>query len=106
MSYGTRFTISTLQTALDTPLLVFFAPVGTCSLRPSLAATLRAAIAVQIVCSDDLSLNRSYGYAFGRRHPLAHKFVRNRFGRPKVACRVCAMEGAHQKIRCNHRITW
>ena len=82
MSYGNLFTISALQTALDTPLLVFFAPVGTCS------------------------LNRSYGYAFGRRHPLAHKFVRNRFGRPKVACRVCAMEGAHQKIRRNHRITW
>ena len=37
------------------------------SLRPSLGATLRAAIAVQIVCPDDLSLNRSYGYAFGPR---------------------------------------
>ena len=39
-------------------LLVFFAPVGTCS------------------------LNQSYGYAFGRRRPLA------------------------QKIRRNHRIAW
>ena len=67
MSYGNLFTISTLQTALDTRLLVFFAPVGTCSLRPSLGATQRAAVAVQIVCPDDLSLNRSYGYAFGPR---------------------------------------
>ena len=40
------------------------------------------------------------------RHPPAHKSVRNRFGRPKVACRVCAMEGAHQKILCDHRIHW
>ena len=76
MSYGNLPTISTLQTALDAPLLVFLAPVGTCSLRPSpclqpqgqaLGATLRAAVAVQIVCPDDLSLNRSYGYAFGPR---------------------------------------
>ena len=37
------------------------------SLRPSLGATLRAAVAVQIVCPDDLSLNHSYGYGFGPR---------------------------------------
>ena len=37
--------ISTEQAALDAPLLVFFTPTGTCS------------------------LNQSYGYAFGRRHP-------------------------------------
>ena len=37
------------------------------SLRPSLGATLRAAIAVQIVCPDDLSLNHSHCYAFGPR---------------------------------------
>ena len=79
----------------DAPSLVFLPPAGTCSLRPSLGATLRAAIAVQIVCPDDLSLNRTnlsgadlddrrspegcaprmgrinYGYALGRRHPLA-----------------------------------
>ena len=61
--------ISTEQAALDEPLLVFFTPTGTCSLRPSLGATLRAAVAVQIVCPDNLSLNQSYGYAFGRRHP-------------------------------------
>ena len=82
MNYNTFVAISPLQTALDAPLLVFFAPVGTCSLRPSLGATLRAAIAVQIVHPDNLSLNQSYGYAFGRKHPLA------------------------QKIRRNHRITW
>ena len=33
----------------------FVPPAGTCSLRPSLGATLRAAVAVQIVCPDDLS---------------------------------------------------
>ncbi len=67
MSYGNLLTMSSLQTALDAPSLVFFAPTGTCSLRPSLGATLRAAGAVQIVCPDDLSLNQSYGYAFGPR---------------------------------------
>ena len=55
----------------------FVPPAGTCSLRPSLGATLRAACAVQIVYPDDLSLNRSYGYAFGRRHPLAAKILRD-----------------------------
>ncbi len=93
--YDNLLTISTQQTALDAPSLVFLMrsipgappsgtlrvsksipdgfvpPAGTCSLRPSLGATLRAAVAVQIVCPDNLSLNQSYGYAFGRRHPLA-----------------------------------
>ena len=101
MNYNTFVAISPLQTALDAfiapilgrnpagglrranrlscrfVLLVFFAPVGTCSLRPSLGATLRAAIAVQIVHPDNLSLNQSYGYAFGRKHPLAQKIRRN-----------------------------
>ena len=82
------------------------------SLRPSpclqpqgqaLGATLRAAVAVQIVCPDDLSLNHSYGYAFGPRIKYGagsgtrwrHKSARSRFGRPQDA--LCAMEGAHQK---------
>ena len=101
MSYGNLLTMSSLQTALDAFIasipvrnpsggcrranqlscrfvsLVFFVPTGTCSLRPSLDATLWAAIAVQIVCPDDLSLNQSYGYAFGRRHPLAQKILRD-----------------------------
>ena len=81
--------------------LVFLPPAGTCSLRPSpclqpaepapllttagagsakaggqaLGATLRAAVAVQIVCPDNLSLNHSHRYAFGRRHPLATKIL-------------------------------
>ena len=100
------FTMMLLHTALDAPSLVFFAPAGTCSLRPSLGATLRAAVAVQIGYLTDLSLNQTnlpgadldvrrtpagsapgmgrinYGYAFGRRHPLA------------------------QKIRRDHHITW
>ena len=107
--------MSLLQATLDAPSLVFFPPAGTCSLRPSpclqpaepapllttagagsakaggqaLGATLRAAIAVQIVCPDNLSLNQTnlpgadldirrmpcapwrahinYGYAFGPR---------------------------------------
>ena len=108
MSYVSLLNMSLLQTALDAPSLVFFAPAGTCSLRPSpclqpaepapakaggqaLGATLRAAVAVQIVCPDDLSLNQTnlpgadldirrmpagcapwrahinYGYAFGPR---------------------------------------
>jgi hypothetical protein len=75
--YDNLLTISTQQTALDAPSLVFLPPAGTCSLRPSLGATLRAAIAVQIVCPDNLSLNHSYGYAFGRRHPLAAKILRD-----------------------------
>ena len=90
-----------LQTTLDAPSLVFLALTGTCSLRPSLDATLRAAIAVQIVCPADLSLNQtnllgadldarrapagcaarmgriSYGYAFGRRHPSVPKIRRD-----------------------------
>ena len=92
MSYGNLLTMSSLQTALDAPLLVFLMrsvpgapptgilrvsksvpdgfvpPAGTCSLRPSpclqpqgqaLGATQRAAVAVQIVCPDDLSLNQT-----------------------------------------------
>ena len=56
--------------------LVFLPPAGTCSLHPSpclqpqgqaLGATLRAAVAVQIVYPDDLSLNHSHRYAFGPR---------------------------------------
>ena len=43
----------------------------------ALGATLRAAVAVQIVCPDNLSLNQSYGYAPGRRHPLAQKILRD-----------------------------
>ena len=92
MSYVSLLNMSLLQTALDAPSLVFFAPAGTCSLRPSLGATLRAAVAVQIVCPDNLSLNQTnlpgadldirrmpagcapwrahinYGYAFGPRY--------------------------------------
>ena len=87
------------------PSLVFLPPAGTCSLRPSLGATLRAAVAVQIVYPDNLSLNHSYGYAFGPRIKYGagsgtrwrHKSARSRFGRPQDARRVCAMEGAHQK---------
>ena len=77
ISYGNSLTMLPLQTALDAPSLVFLPPAGTCSLRPSLGATLRAAGAVQIVCPDNLSLNHSYGYAFGRRHPLAAKILRD-----------------------------
>ena len=55
MSYGAIFTMSSLQTVLDAPSLVFLALTGTCPLRPSLVATLRAAVAVQIVCPADLS---------------------------------------------------
>ena len=39
------------------------------SLRPSLDATLRAAVAVQIGGPADLSLNRKNDYAFGREYP-------------------------------------
>ena len=83
----------------DAPSLVFLPSMGTCSLRPSLGATLRAAVAVQIVYPDDLSLNQTnlpgadldvqrtpagcapwkahinYGYAFGCRHPLRAKIL-------------------------------
>jgi len=45
--------MSSLHTALDAPSLVFLPLAGTCS------------------------LNRSYGYAFGRRHPLAAKILRD-----------------------------
>ena len=101
MNYGGVSTMASLYTALDAfiaPILgrnpagglrranrqscrfvslVFFASAGTCSLRPSLGATLRAAIAVQIVCPDDLSLNHSHRYAFVRRHPLTQKILRD-----------------------------
>ena len=112
--YDNLLTISTYHTALDAPSLVFLPPAGTCSLRPSpclqpqgqaLCATLRAAVAVQIVCPDNLSLNRSPCYAFGPRIKYGagsgtrwrHKSAWSRFGHPKDARRVCAMEGAHQK---------
>ena len=69
-------------------------------------ATLWAAVAVQIGYPADLSLNQSYGYAFGRRHPLADKSARSGFGHPKDARRRCPRDGAHQKILRDHRITW
>ena len=103
------------MTLLHTALDAFIAPIPlltTCRACPAkaggqaLGATLRAAVAVQIVRPDNLSLNHTnlpgadldvrrtparcapgkahinYGYAFGRRHPLA------------------------QKIRRDHHITW
>ena len=45
--------ISTEQTALDAPLLVFLASAGTCS------------------------FNQKNNYAFSRRHPLKPKILRN-----------------------------
>ena len=51
------------------PRLSFCRQRARVSLRPSLGATLRAAVAVQIVCPDNLSLNQSYGYAFGSQAP-------------------------------------
>ena len=142
------------QTALDAPSLVFLMrsipgapptgtlrvsksvpdgfvpPAGTCSLRPSLGATLRAAVAVQIVYPDDLSLNHTnlpgadldirrmpagcapwkahinYGYAFGRRHPLAAQICQEQIwtsaGRPQGV-----RHGRRtSKILRDHRITW
>ena len=53
ISYANILNIPPLQTALDAPSLVFLPPAGTCS------------------------LNRSYGYAFGHRHPLAAKILRD-----------------------------
>ena len=67
---------------IDAPSLVFFALAGTCSLRPSLDATLRAAVAMQIGSPADLSLNQMNNSAFGREYPLT------------------------QKIRRDHRINW
>ena len=117
----------------------FVPSAGTCSLRPSpclqpqgqaLGATLRAAVAVQIVYPDDLSLNHTnlpgadldirrmpagcapwkahinYGYAFGRRHPLTAQICQEQIwtseGRP---------QGVHHgrctsKILRDHRINW
>ena len=127
--------------------LVFFPPAGTCSLRPSpclqpaepapakaggqaLGATLRAAIAVQIVCPDDLSLNQTnlpgadldirrmpagcapwrahinYGYAFGRRHPLTAQIRPERIWTLEE-CPKGALQGwSASKIRRDHRINW
>ncbi len=51
--YDNLLTISTQQTALDAPSLVFLLSAGTCS------------------------LNQSYGYTFGRRHPLRAKILRD-----------------------------
>ncbi len=53
ISYGNLLTMPLLPTALDAPSLVFFPPVGTCF------------------------LNQSYDYAFGRRHSLAGKILRD-----------------------------
>ena len=161
--YGNLLTISTQQTALDAPSLVFlmcsipgapppgtlrvsksvpygFVPsAGTCSLRPSpclqpqgqaLGATLRAAVAVQIVCPDDLSLNHTnlpgvdldirrmpaggapwmgrinYGYAFGRRHPLRAQICQE-----QIWTSAGRLQGVRQgrrtsKILRDHRINW
>ena len=106
MSYGSLLTTSTSQTALDAPSLVFLPPAGTCSLRPSLAATQRAAVAVQIVCPDDLSLNRSPCYAFGRRHPLAAQIRPERIW-TLGECPKGALQGwSASKILRDHRINW
>ena len=125
--YDNLLTISTQQTALDAPSLVFLPSAGTCSLRPSLGATLRAAVAVQIVCPDNLSLNHTnlpgadldirrmpagcapwrahinYGYAFGPRIKYgagSGTRWRHKSARSRFGHpkdALCAMEGAHQK---------
>ena len=99
----------------------FVPPAGTCSLRPSpclqpaepapakaggqaLGATLRAAVAVQIVCPDNLSLNHSYGYAFGRRHPLRAQICQEQIW--TSAGRPVRHGGRTSKIRRDHRINW
>ena len=112
-----------LQTVLDAPSLVFLPPAGTCSLRPSpclqpaepapakaggqaLGATLRAAVAVQIVYPDDLSLNHSYGYAFGRRRPLAAQICPEQIWTSE-GCPQGVRHGRRtSKILRDHRITW
>ena len=76
MSYGNLFAMLLLRAALDAfiapfPLLTTFVRQG-----QALGATLRAAVAVQIVCPDNLSLNRSPCYAFGRMPSLTHKIQR------------------------------
>ena len=106
MSYGNLFTMSQLQTALDAPSLVFLPLAGTCSLRPSLGTTQRAAVAVQIVCPDDLSLNRNYGYAFGRRHPLAAQICQEQIWTPEGRPQGVRQGRRTSKIRRDHRITW
>jgi len=53
MGYDNIFTMSSLQTALDAPSLVFLALTGTCF------------------------LNQSYGYAFGRRRLSTPKILRD-----------------------------
>ena len=96
-----------LQPAEPAPLLTTAGAGSAKAGGQALGATLRAAVAVQIVCPDNLSLNHSYGYAFGPRIKYGagsgtrwrHKSARSRFGHPKDARRVCAMEGAHQ-ISC------
>ena len=110
ISYDNNITMLPAQTALD----AFIAPIpllttaGAGSAKAggqALGATLRTAVAVQIVCPDNLSLNRSYGYAFGPRIKYGagagtrwrDKSARSRFGRPQDARRVCAREGAHLK---------
>ena len=94
-----------LQPAEPAPLLTTAGAGSAKAGGQALGATLRAAVAVQIVCPDNLSLNHSCGYAFGPRIKYGagsgtrwrHKSARSRFGHPQGARRVCAMEGAHQK---------
>ena len=131
MSYGNILTMSPLQTALDAfiasiPLLTTAEPAPAKAGGQTLGATLRAAVAVQIVCPDNLSLNHTnlpgadldirrmpcaprrahinYGYAFGRRHPLAAQICLEQIwtsaGRP-VRHGKCT-----SKILRYHRITW
>ena len=58
---------SCLQPAEPAPLLTTAGAGSAKAGGQALGATLRTAVAVQIVCPDNLSLNRSYGYAFGPR---------------------------------------
>ncbi len=53
VSYWVYVTMLSWQTTLDAPSLIFLPPAGTCS------------------------LNQNYGYAFGRRRPLAAKILRD-----------------------------
>ena len=67
MDCGSILTFSTLQTALDAPLLVFFAPVGTCSLNQTNLAGADLDIRRMPAGCAPWRARINYGYAFGPR---------------------------------------
>ena len=77
ISYDHLPSMTTLHTALDAPSLVFVPPVGTCFLNHTNLPGADLDIRRMPAGGTPWTGRINYGYAFGRRHPLAGQILRD-----------------------------